>query len=263
MGPKRRGGGRGGGNGEGGGPTVNSRGPTSNSRGANGGGGGGGGNQGGGRGRRGRGFGRGGGGNVRHPPSSAQAPSAAASDVPLRMRQVSECGDDHCPVCLSLTTYFAVGRCQHHICHECSTRLRILCNQHECPICRQENPKVVFTHSKRNFDDVAEEPYLIDRRHGICFESQAIRRSYDVLLNHACPVDAETCGAFKTFEELDRHVRRQHELFYCDLCVRSLTKFSHERRLYTRGQLATHKRKGDPDDTSQRGHPVCPAAADF
>lgn len=33
--------------------------------------------------------------------------------------------------------------------------------------------------------------------------------------------------------------------------------FSHERKLYTRQTLALHRRKGDPDDSSHKGHPLC------
>lgn len=33
--------------------------------------------------------------------------------------------------------------------------------------------------------------------------------------------------------------------------------FSKERRCYTRQELALHRRKGDPDNKSHRGHPLC------
>lgn len=38
---------------------------------------------------------------------------------------------------------------------------------------------------------------------------------------------------------------------------RSSKIFSFERRAYTREQLAMHRRKGDPDNKSHRGHPLC------
>lgn len=37
---------------------------------------------------------------------------------------------------------FAVGPCDHIVCYECSTKMRVLCQQNECPICRQEIEKV-------------------------------------------------------------------------------------------------------------------------
>lgn len=92
---------------------------------------------------------------------------------------------------------------------------------------------------------------------------------------------------FDTRTELKDHLRKKHELFYCDICMEhlkvcwfylfvvfffvwsnvslnvkryaifSIKIFSFERRAYTREQLAMHRRKGDPDNKSHRGHPLC------
>lgn len=37
----------------------------------------------------------------------------------------------------------------------------------------------------------------------------------------------------------------------------SLQIFTHERKWYSRKDLARHRMQGDPDDTSHRGHPLC------
>ena len=58
---------------------------------------------------------------------------------------------------------------------------------------------------------------------------------------------------FKTFRQLDQHIRREHEKYYCDLCVTNLRVFTHERKFYNRKDLVEHRRKGDPDDTSFKG----------
>lgn len=43
-----------------------------------------------------------------------------------------------------------------------------------------------------------------------------------------------------------------------NICIRlHIQIFSFERRAYTREQLAMHRRKGDPDNKSHRGHPLC------
>lgn len=62
---------------------------------------------------------------------------------------------------------------------------------------------------------------------------------------------------FHSFDALKDHVRRNHEQFYCDICTDNLKIFSFERKCYTRQELALHRRKGDPDNTSHRGHPLC------
>lgn len=50
--------------------------------------------------------------------------------------------EDPCVVCFRECKYFSVGECDHPVCFECSTRMRVLCRQNECPICRQEAAKV-------------------------------------------------------------------------------------------------------------------------
>ena len=66
------------------------------------------------------------------------------SNASKRDRVYSECSDEHCPVCLNRMQIYAVGMCNHPVCSECSTRMRILCAQNECPICRQDMPKVIY-----------------------------------------------------------------------------------------------------------------------
>nr|CAD7202222.1 unnamed protein product [Timema douglasi] len=87
----------------------------------------------------------------------------------------SEYSENTCVVCFKDVTIYSIGDCDHPVCYDCSTRMRVLCRQNECPICRQDLPKI----------------------------------------------------------------------------------FTGERRCYTRVQLALHKRKGDPEDRSHRGHPLC------
>ena len=46
-------------------------------------------------------------------------------------------------------------------------------------------------------------------------------------------------------------------MYFCDLCVTNLKVFTHERKFYNRKNLVEHRRNGDPDDTSFKGHPLC------
>ena len=136
------------------------------------------------------------------------------------------------------------------------------------------------------------------------------------LLQHECPRCPER-PPFSLFGDLEQHMRKQHELFCCKLCLRHLQVsppgcllepclpepcpslrgppdgwasvglrppqalcavepgrggrprsppvpstpfpqiFTHERKWYSRKDLARHRMQGDPDDTSHRGHPLC------
>lgn len=43
---------------------------------------------------------------------------------------------NECVICCKEIEIIAVGTCDHMVCHICITRMRALCNQNECPICR-------------------------------------------------------------------------------------------------------------------------------
>ena len=77
--------------------------------------------------------------------------------VPERQRLFSECSEDQCSVCWNDIKIFAVGHCNHHVCHVCSIRMRVLCSQNDCPICRQDMPKIILSSKRSNFEDMANE----------------------------------------------------------------------------------------------------------
>ena len=48
-----------------------------------------------------------------------------------------------CPLCRhEKVKIFAVGECSHPVCYLCATKMRILCEQTYCAICRQDLPQV-------------------------------------------------------------------------------------------------------------------------
>ena len=96
---------------------------------------------------------------------------------------------------------------------------------------------------------------LLDGEHLIYFENEAAERAFKSLLEHRCKV----CKSkdLKTLKDLDIHLRKDHELHLCDLCVENLRVFSHERKYYSRKDLIQHRKYGDPEDSSHRGHPDC------
>ncbi|XP_071444405.1 E3 ubiquitin-protein ligase ZNF598 [Hetaerina americana] len=167
-----------------------------------------------------------------------------------------ENSENTCVVCFKIVEIYSIGECDHPVCYECSTRMRVLCLQVECPICRQEMPTVIFTEEVRPFRAIKDLSYTMDRKYKICFDNMNVQKAFNKLLLHLCN-RCHSKPSFRTFQSLSDHMRREHELFYCDLCVDNLKIFSAERRCYTRQELAQHRRKGDTDDRSHRGHPLC------
>ncbi|CAG2122227.1 unnamed protein product, partial [Medioppia subpectinata] len=152
---------------------------------------------------------------------------------------------------------FAIGRCDHWVCYECCTRMRVLCQQNECPICRQQLNEVVFTADKqKKFDEFDLKKCLYHNNHGIHFEDDLALESYGKLLEHPC----RKCRGrqpLKSLHDLNTHLRKEHDLHLCDLCVKNLKLFTHEIKYYTRKELVRHRKSGDPDERSHRGHPIC------
>nr|SVE93460.1 EOG090X01BP [Scapholeberis mucronata] len=165
-------------------------------------------------------------------------------------------GESACPVCFKDVEIFSVGVCDHPICHECSTRMRVLCKEDACPICRQDLNKVAFIKEVKPYQQLNFNSYLVDKNTRIHFENVRIQEVYENLLIHVCQL-CPSKPSYASLQMLKDHLRKEHEMFFCDLCVEHLKIFSQERRAYTRQELALHRRKGDPDNTSHRGHPLC------
>ncbi|XP_065826302.1 E3 ubiquitin-protein ligase ZNF598-like [Oscarella lobularis] len=164
-----------------------------------------------------------------------------------------------CGLCCDESPFFAVGPCNHPFCHRCFVRLRILVDDDNCPVCRQELPKPVLTRKIRDYDSFVVAPFQRDPRLGDAYpQSDDIRNACHHLLDHPCP---KCDHQAPTFAQLKRHVRTEHDRRYCLLCEKHLTLFTSERVSYTRDELARHNRRGGggdgPDASSHTGHPLC------
>ncbi|KAM4635629.1 E3 ubiquitin-protein ligase ZNF598 isoform 1-T1 [Polymixia lowei] len=164
--------------------------------------------------------------------------------------------EKNCVLCCQDIEIFALGKCDHPVCYRCSTKMRVLCEQKYCAVCREELDKVVFVKKLEAFSAMPYQQFQCEKRHDIYFSDGKIYAQFRRLLLPECPHCHEP-KVFSKFEELEHHMRKQHELFCCKLCTKHLKIFSHERKWYNRKDLARHRTQGDPDDTSHRGHPLC------
>ena len=84
---------------------------------------------------------------------------------------------------------------------------------------------MIQTATRVRYEAVESQPFRLDRRHKICFENADVEKAFARLLEHRCIVDAdkeEEAPVFRTFKQLESHVRREYQLFYCDLCIEHL-----------------------------------------
>lgn len=50
--------------------------------------------------------------------------------------------EKNCVLCCQEVEIFALGKCDHPVCYRCSTKMRVLCDQKYCAVCREELDKV-------------------------------------------------------------------------------------------------------------------------
>ncbi|KAM8961646.1 E3 ubiquitin-protein ligase ZNF598 isoform 2-T2 [Pelodytes ibericus] len=162
----------------------------------------------------------------------------------------------NCVLCCQELEIYALGKCDHPVCYRCSTKMRVLCEQKYCAVCREELDKVVFVNKVDPFLSINTQQMQCEKKYDIYFTDGKVFSQYKKLLLHECTLCHEV-RPFRHFSELEQHMRKQHELFCCKLCVKFLKNFTYERTWYTRKDLARHRIHGDPDDTSHRGHPLC------
>jgi hypothetical protein len=152
---------------------------------------------------------------------------------------------------------WVVSSCDHSMCLKCSVRLRVLCDTKECPVCRKHSDKVIVTEkSSSAFSTLSCQKMTEIRKHGLMFTDASLMKHFDRLYAIYCP-RCDFQPSFKNMRMLRDHIRKEHNLYMCDICVSNLKLFPHEHKLYTRDQLTRHRREGDPNDSSHRGHPMC------
>ncbi|XP_032585585.1 E3 ubiquitin-protein ligase ZNF598 [Drosophila mojavensis] len=191
-------------------------------------------------------------------PAAGQSANVKASEPKAEALNCQPGNDDNaCVVCFKNVEIYSIGDCDHPVCYECSTRMRVLCQQNECPICRHVLNKVLFTLEKLPYRELeaGNRSDFYSKKYRIGFCTADIQQKFYKLLDHPC----SQCNVqpYRTFEALRNHVQREHHMYFCDLCVKNLKIFTFERRCYTQAELTIHNTKGDPDNTSHRGHPLC------
>lgn len=80
--------------------------------------------------------------------------------------------------------------------------------------------QVYFTKTVKPFKKLISSNILSDKKYKIEFENESVMNAYLKLLEHTCPKCPEK--TFDAFYQLQDHVRRVHQLNYCDLCVENL-----------------------------------------
>ncbi|CAM9737646.1 unnamed protein product [Choristocarpus tenellus] len=175
----------------------------------------------------------------------------------------------HCVVCVEEIDcekhLHAVGPCNHlGVCSLCYLRLRKLLKEMSCVLCKTEMDRVMVCDSEslRPFEDF--HVWGDSAGPGYEWEEQSrmfLPKSYSqgyvrMLQEHRCHTEGCHHPKYDHMQGLEKHLREQHKLYFCKVCLRERKVFLMEQTTYTRSQLDQHIRQGNPE-LGFKGHPRC------
>ncbi|KAI4301570.1 hypothetical protein L6164_034835 [Bauhinia variegata] len=197
--------------------------------------------------------------------------------------------DDCCAVCAEPLEWVAYGPCLHReVCSTCVARLRFICEDRRCCICKTECNVVFVTKAlgdyTRMINDFSALPSDVREGNVGSYWYHEDTNAYfdDVdhykMIKAMCRLSCSVCDKmeeqpqdaskrrqrFRNIEQLKGHLFHRHRLLMCRLCLEGRKVFICEQKLYTRAQLNRHISTGDSEvdgSESERGgfmgHPMC------
>lgn len=151
-----------------------------------------------------------------------------------------------CSLCYEKTSFVSVGSCGHaEVCWLCALRLRWLCKDNACAICKEELHSVTVRHISLRDSETKFE--ISD----VLFDSfKVYSESLRLMSQYACPY---ACGEreefrFRSLQDLRTHLKRDHGgAMYCGVCLDNRKAFLPEQEIFdSQGDLQLHSRKEHP-----------------
>ncbi|KAL0284445.1 UNVERIFIED_CONTAM: E3 ubiquitin-protein ligase hel2 [Sesamum angustifolium] len=180
--------------------------------------------------------------------------------------------DDSCAVCAESLEWVAYGACGHKdVCSTCVARLRFICDDRRCCICKTEAGVVFITKALGDYTKTISDFSLLpsevkEGRVGQYWYHEDTQALFDDLdhykmIKAMCRLSCSVCGKmedqqddssrrrakFRNIEQLKGHLFHKHRLLMCSLCLEGRKVFICEQKLYTRSQLTQHINTGDSE----------------
>ncbi|KAE9611877.1 putative transcription factor C2H2 family [Lupinus albus] len=198
--------------------------------------------------------------------------------------------DDCCAVCAEPLEWVSYGPCFHRdVCSTCVSRLRFICDDRRCCICKTPSDVVFVTKAlgdyTRMISDFSSLPSDVrEGQVGSYWYHEDTNAFFDdvdhyKMIKAMCRLSCSVCDKledqphdpskrrgmmFRNIEQLKGHLFHRHRLLMCSLCLEGRKVFICEQKLFTRSQLNQHISTGDSEvDGSESdrggfmGHPMC------
>lgn len=154
-----------------------------------------------------------------------------------------------CSLCYEPTAFVAVGTCGHaEVCWLCALRLRWLCRDTSCAICKEDLSSIAIRPPPDHDDPAGSNPCW-SITSAVSFSSEIMYRESLRLRGYYCPFP---CGDhedfwFKTLSDLQTHLKRDHGgAMFCSLCLDYRQAFLPEQHIYSPNELAAHMKAEHP-----------------
>ncbi len=176
-----------------------------------------------------------------------------------------------CLICTNAIDLFGVFDCGHYTCAICAIRIFKFGKSNTdkcCPMCRSvtKDIKVMTTTPPDEYsfdmDTIRKIPFYAERTLRVSVESKEIIGRLEKLYAFLCPLpECWVDGAqepFTNFGGLKEHLRTDHSVKYCPLCIDNRPSFLCEQLVYSDKEFDAHnKGKCAKDLHSFSGHPMC------
>lgn len=162
---------------------------------------------------------------------------------------------EECGICYEEFTIAATTSCLHTVCYSCFLRNRVLCGRKSCLLC-SDLIKNAIIYKKESLSQEEIQKQLNHNHRYKNYEARYISRYHAIVTTDVmgavnlldlppCPV----CGHHPNNKhDLQEHVRKEHELEYCRVCVANKPSFMSDQLVYNRESLRKHLAQ----------HPQCP-----
>lgn len=150
---------------------------------------------------------------------------------------------------------YSIGECDHaNVCFSCCFRSRVLYNDRLCPICRHNNPTVVYTKKPAPFKELMKTPFAFRfKEYGVVTNDNSVYKYLQFMISNTCRFCERK---FKTIDQLNEHYKEIHHVSFCPVCLKYQKTFTYDKELFTEEQLKQHFEEVDPETLVTR-HPVC------
>lgn len=175
-----------------------------------------------------------------------------------------------CLICAEPCRAICVFACGHSVCYSCGLHIHTL-SHGSCPVCRKTSTElpIITQYVSQEEEQYSEEEManmrkvvVTDRKLQCVIDSPKLAAEMSKLYEHLCPM--EGCwkdGKQDPFIELAMlkdHMRVDHDLAYCEVCLQHRPAFLCEQYAYNALALQRHQEGSCARDRSSfTGHPPC------